>query len=143
MHIGLAFAIAGLMLAVEPGKQETPKDESVRLEGKWVVVSFSDAGKDDPDARGGKVIITSDRLTFVDKDGKEVAFKYRIDATKKPKTIDQSPANKETFTTLGIYEVIGDTARLCVAENAKGEAARPSEFKEGKGQILVVLKREK
>jgi uncharacterized protein (TIGR03067 family) len=142
MQSTLAFAIAGVMLIAEPGKQKAPSNDATSLEGKWVIVSMSDDGKDDPDARGVKVTITRDRLTFVDRDGKEVVSKYRVDATKKPKTIDQSPADRETFTTLGIYEVAGDTARVCVAENVK-EDGRPTEFKEGKGRILVVLKREK
>jgi uncharacterized protein (TIGR03067 family) len=77
----------------------------------------------------------------------------RIDPTGKPKTldlwVDESPFGKSVEATLkeppvlAIYELEGDTLRVCWAPLEKRE--RPAEFasKPGSGHSLVVLKRAK
>jgi uncharacterized protein (TIGR03067 family) len=67
-----------------------------------------------------------------------------IDPTKTPKTIDFKPTEGadagKTF--LGIYEIGGETRRLCYAEAGRD---RPAEFfaKSGSGHVLVTFMREK
>ena len=69
----------------------------------------------------------------------------KIDLTKKPKTEDAtqtSEGENEHKTTLSIYEIEGDTLKICSAEPRKD---RPTEFssKPGSGHFLRVFKREK
>jgi len=70
--------------------------------------------------------------------------KIKSDAAKKPKTMDimgtKGPNMGKTFLT--IYELNGDTLRLCYDLSGKG---RPTEFKTTPGSqlFLVTYKREK
>jgi uncharacterized protein (TIGR03067 family) len=70
----------------------------------------------------------------------------KLDPTKKPKTIDVAFTEGEHKgkTALGIYEIEGDTFRVCLARPGSGDG-RPAEFfaKAGSGRILVVYQREK
>jgi uncharacterized protein (TIGR03067 family) len=68
-----------------------------------------------------------------------------IAPTKKPKTIDAtqtSEGNNRGKTTLGIYEIDGNTMDVC---SAGFRTERPTEFssKPGSGHFLRVYKREK
>src|SRR5260370_23015281 len=69
---------------------------------------------------------------------------FKVDATKKPKTIDVTFTDgpEKGKTSLGIYELDGDTYKICVDPEGK---SRPTEFaiKPDSGHILEVLKREK
>jgi len=69
----------------------------------------------------------------------------KIDATKNPKTIDIEVAagGYKGVVYLGIYELAGDTLRICFALPDRAE--RPTEFSAGKGSIraLTEFKREK
>jgi uncharacterized protein (TIGR03067 family) len=68
----------------------------------------------------------------------------RLDPTKRPRTIDVhfTAGERKGKTVLGIYEIEGDTFRVCVARPGD---ERPAEFsaRAGSGRILVVYKREK
>jgi uncharacterized protein (TIGR03067 family) len=70
--------------------------------------------------------------------------KFRIDPTKKPKTIDYTMTEGPTKgkTQLGIYELDGDTVKFCFAAPGK---ERPTEFTaaEGSHRTLSVWKRKK
>jgi uncharacterized protein (TIGR03067 family) len=69
----------------------------------------------------------------------------KIDAAKKPKTIDTevTAGDLKGNTIQGIYEIDGDTLRVCVV--LPGKCERPTEFsgKAGSGCNLTIYKREK
>ncbi len=71
-------------------------------------------------------------------------MKFTFDATKSPKRITMpgktAPDAKADRTIAGIYELKGDTLRVCFAEEGK---ALPTEFKVGKGEDggLIELER--
>jgi len=78
------------------------------------------------------------------KDGKAISGAFKVDATKKPKTMDMTPSEGryKDKTLLGIYELDGDTLKICFAEPGKD---RPTDFtsKAGSGVVLAIHKREK
>jgi uncharacterized protein (TIGR03067 family) len=135
-----AGLLAGTALAAPvPKEKEKVKDEDGVL-GVWAVDTF-DYGEigGPPQAEAAKM-----RMTFK-KEGKLVLAlggepqdaSYKLDPTAKPKGIDlSSPA-------LGIYELDGDTLKLCLSQGPS--QARPTEFKaDGKRGVLVItLKRVK
>jgi uncharacterized protein (TIGR03067 family) len=128
--VGLAAAAAG----AKPVKQ----DDRDRLQGTWV----STAG---PPI---ELTFTGNRWTAREKkENVELKGTFKLDPTKKPKTIDMTVEEGMEFqgkTSLGIYELDGDTLRWCA--NEPGKAERPKEFKrEGNGQrfLLVTFKRVK
>ncbi len=70
---------------------------------------------------------------------------FRLDPKADPKTFDWTGKGPAGATELrGIYELEGDTLRLCYVEAASG-AARPTELRstEGSQRILIVLDRER
>jgi uncharacterized protein (TIGR03067 family) len=118
-----------------------------KYEGTWRVVALEVNGAKASEKNARKITVTNhaDGTWAVEADGKEVwKGTSKIDPMSKPKAIDFVPtegANAgQTF--LGIYEIEGDTRKLCYAPPGKD---RPTAFasKPGSGHILVALEREK
>ena len=135
-----AFAL-GLLAAPVPKEKEKVKDEDA-IQGTWQVVAFDLGGGPNGPPPGE---ITKMKLIF--KDGKVAAVRdgardkdeldYKIDATAKPKAIDLTDQGR---TMLAIYELDGDTLKMCMAEGDK--QPRPEEFKsDGKRVAVITLKR--
>ncbi len=121
--------------------QGDPTKDAVNLEGTWVIVSAVTDGKPNDDIKGEKLTFKDGKATISSK-SKEEGGTYKIDATKKPTTIDFKDANKDK-PYLGLYKLDGDKLTLCVPEDTDG--ARPKDFtaKEGEKLMLIELKREK
>ena len=135
------LALAGLLLA--PGASGgAPKGEAERMPGTWKVVSAEDSGRKTPEEliRDLKWTITKDAITY--KVGsKTTRWTYKLDPAKKPKWIDLVEGER---TRLAIYELDGDTLRVCFAEGSSKE--RPTAFESkpnSPNDVLIVLKREK
>jgi uncharacterized protein (TIGR03067 family) len=135
----LLFFVTGLLLAAAPADNERDK-----LQGTWQVAGMEQGGKKVPagELAQMKVVIRGNELTGLEGGQVRERFTFTLDATKTPKTIDttavEGPAKGETAR--GIYELTGDTLRICVSEKGK---ERPSEFatRAGKDFVLLVLKR--
>jgi uncharacterized protein (TIGR03067 family) len=135
----LALA-AGLLVGADD-----PKDELKKLEGTWTMASGEKDGKAlaEQAIKGAKLVFKGDQHDV--KVGDDI-FKgtHKVDPSKKPKTIDATDSEGpfKGKTVHGIYEVDGDTFKVCFAAPGKD---RPKEFstKSGTGHILHVWKREK
>jgi uncharacterized protein (TIGR03067 family) len=138
------IAVLGLIGAARG--QDAVKKEIAKLEGKWSMVSGEANGLSMPKetVKSGQRIAKDGETTITF--GEQVYFKakYRIDPTKKPKTIDYTMTEGPTKgkTHLGIYELDGDTIKFCFAAPGKD---RPSEFtaKAGSQWTLSVWKRDR
>lgn len=140
--VAAAFAV-GLTAAPTPKEKDKAKDEDA-IQGTWKIESFDLGG-----AQGGPPPgeVEKIRMTFK-KDGKLAMSRgqgddregeYKLDASAKPKAIDLIAEGR---TSLGIYELDGDTLKLCIAEGQN--ATRPEEMKpDGNRQAVVTLKRVK
>jgi uncharacterized protein (TIGR03067 family) len=137
-----------VVLAVAAPAEDTKKDEEL-IQGTWVFVSREMLGKKTPDAElraAGKVIIKDGTMTNDDGKKKETV-PYKLDPSKKPKAIDltfdalDGGGGKETYR--AIYELDGDTLKICWSEKAPDH--RPTKFAsdEGSAQTMIVFKREK
>lgn len=133
----------GLTAAPVPKEKGKVKDEDAIL-GTWKVETF-DVGGGANGPRPDEV--TKLRLTFKDGkvaadrgDGKPDEIEYKLDATTTPKSLDLI---EKSHTMMGIYELDGDTLKICVSEGgAKG--VRPTEMKpDGKNVAVITLKRVK
>lgn len=119
--------------------------ELKRFAGTWRFESVQMDGKAMPeqDFKGNAIILNGDRFT-AKVEGRDLNGLYEVDPTATPKTIDVTFGEGEERgrTMLGIYELEGDTYRVCMALSGK---TRPTEFttKPGSDQMLEVLKREK
>jgi len=138
----------GSAVALCDGPDDAVKKELKALAGTWKAVSLETDGKPAPDDIVKKVVMTRDESgKTVIRRGEMVvveAVVKKIDPSRKPKTIDseQTVGEHKGKTIQGIYEIDGDTLRVCVALPGK---ERPTVFsaKAGSGNSLAVYKREK
>ena len=128
---------------MNPEESATKKDLE-GLQGTWSLVSAMEDGKSLAEDKVKQTTIVSKDDTFrfpqLAEDATSKAGNFKLDATKKPKQMDTVSTEKEGM--LGIYELEGDSYKVCFAPVGK---PRPSEFtsKSGSGNILQVWKREK
>jgi len=146
----MRFALASaVLLATLVGVSAAPvpkakaKDEEL-IVGTWQVENF-DFGPGAPvppiDFKQINLAFKTDgklAMTMGDMPRKEGA--YKLDPAAKVKAIDMTEANGRVSP--GIYELDGDTLKICIAEGA--DAVRPTEMKPGgmRGAV-VTLKRVK
>ncbi len=139
-------ACAVLIAAPVPKEKPAVKDEEA-IVGTWSFEKFDTGDENGP---GGPPAdqLAKIRLEFM-KDGKMTISRgepgkekngtYKLDPSAKVKTIDFID---ERRTSPGIYELNGDTLKLCIAEG--NNAVRPTEMKpDGKRIAVVTLKRVK
>ncbi|MCI0457853.1 MAG: TIGR03067 domain-containing protein [Gemmataceae bacterium] len=140
MRYVVGLVAVGLLAGSGLTQDEATKKEMKLLEGTWTVESAQRDGKDYDRIKGDQLIFEGDRLTLKMKD-RDQKITYKLDVSKKPRAIDITPEGKDK-TIPAIYELKGDTLKLCFAEP---DTERPTEFKsdEGSRRVLVILKRAK
>jgi len=135
--LGLALAIG----APAPKKSDEPAPG--KLEGEWVVETF-EGPKDDTPPGTITMRIADGKISIKEaKREKAEDARYTTDATRKPATIDIRPERGPKEQTIqGIYEVKGDTLKLCFGRDG---VDRPTEFKgdAARGIMFLTLKRVK
>jgi uncharacterized protein (TIGR03067 family) len=119
---------------------DNKSDEAKKLEGTWVVTSATLDGKVLDDLKNGQIMIAGDKLTIKGSDGKELKHSFKVDPSKKPKTMDLAFVEKvaNAAPSSVIYDLDGDTLKLVLGQPGK----RPAEFTD-EGRPLVTLKRKK
>ncbi len=140
----LLIVAVGLAL-VAADKPDQKKDDKDAILGTWTFVSGERDGVAAPDdVKTMKVSFKEgDKLTLTFKEENKEA-KYKIDPTKKPKEISLTVTENGTEqTTHGIYELDGDSLKLCFTDDPKGEAPKEFTGKKDSKQVLMVLKRGK
>ncbi len=110
------------------------------LQGEWKVEKLVSGGKEVP-AKKIEVmrwIIKDKSITFKDSKASDITGTFTINIEKKPAWIDVKA--KPEKTALGIFELDGDTLKIC-----GGEDKRPTEFTstEKSDTDLFILKRVK
>lgn len=141
----LLLLTAGVLVAADDA---AIKKEKEKLQGRWLIVGAVKDGRESPaeELKKAKPTLTiaddklSSSFTRQDKEVKDESGSYTIDPTAKPKTIDLKgfPVPGKTFQ--AIYELDGDTLKICI-----GESGRPKELTstaDSKTGVLT-LKREK
>jgi uncharacterized protein (TIGR03067 family) len=141
----LLLIVALLTIATDKEKDQAKKDLD-SLQGTWVMAGLEVEGKQVPEEKitGTTLTIKGDRYIVKVKDtAHEVTIK--LDPAKKPKAIDMYFPDGPELPKLakGIYEVDGDTFKICRAQ-APGQD-RPREFvtETNTGRFIVTWKRQK
>src|SRR5262249_23298626 len=126
------FACVALVMSAEGNQGETAKDELKNMEGTWLLVmSEQDGMQSDPNfVKNSKMIIKGNSMTVYGGKVKSSEATITLNPAKKPKTIDasQTYGGPKGTKYLGIYELDGDTLRICF-----GEKQRPKDFTAKKG----------
>lgn len=140
----VGFLTIGLLLGAMPA--DDSKRDLEKLAGEWTMESAERDGDKVPEefARSLKRTVKGDEY-IISRDGEELSKgKFKLDASKKPKEIDLTPSSgpAEGQTIKGIYELDGDTFKICYGPP---EGERPKEFAApaGSGNTLAVWKRDK
>ena len=130
------LGFAGLLLGAD-----APKDAE-RVVGTWKVVSAEDSGRkaSEETIKNLKWTVTRDTITY--KVGnKTTRWAYKLDPARKPKWIDLTEGD---HTRPAIYDLDGDTLKVCFAEGAQKE--RPNAFESkpnSPNDVLIVLRRDR
>jgi uncharacterized protein (TIGR03067 family) len=134
--------------ALLPAAADAPASDAqdlAKMQGDWMVVSITRDGMKltNDEAQTLFRTVTGDKYTVFNFNKPVSKGTFKIDSTKKPKTIDSTPSGRaKAPTILGIYEFDGDTLKVCNA--APGEP-RPTSFeaKEGSNHTKIVWQPEK
>jgi uncharacterized protein (TIGR03067 family) len=142
MRLCAMLVLAGCLLTpTSASPQNAAAKEQEKLQGTWQVLRQEYDGNDE-NTQEAKWVIAPDKITIKEKQGERTAT-YTLDPAAQPKTIDlMLEVNGKTIHLTGIYQLDGETLRICASE--KGQA-RPTEFVSAKGSrlTLVVLRRVK
>jgi uncharacterized protein (TIGR03067 family) len=143
--IPLLCAVAFIIAADQPTADANKKDLEA-LQGDWAAVSIIHDGDKlpDDDAQSLFRTVKGDQYTVFLFRKAITKGTLKLDATKKPKTIDFLPTSTgvKSEPILGIYELEGDSWKICYALPGK---ERPKELtsKKGSGHALAVWERER
>jgi uncharacterized protein (TIGR03067 family) len=138
-------AAAALLVAADPAQSKT---DAQAILGTWRIVSAQAGGREVPDDQVPRDQVTFEEKTYTQKnpDGKNVEEgEYVLDAGKSPKTMDmivktgQYAGKKQ----LCVYELDGDTLKVCAAEPGDDDRPTALDTKAGDRATLFRLKRVK
>jgi uncharacterized protein (TIGR03067 family) len=139
-------AVAAVLATVLSGPARgDEKAELKKLEGTWLPSAGEIGGRKLPDEqiKAIKLVIADGKYT-VTVSGQDDKGTLKVDANAKPATMDivgtEGPNTGKTFP--AIYELAGDTLKICYALEGKD---RPSKFETqaGTALFLVTYKRQK
>jgi uncharacterized protein (TIGR03067 family) len=147
-QLGLAVMAVGFLVGAddrEEAKSRAIQAELKKFEGTWRTDRVEAEGKAIPleGFQSDRLILEGDRFKSKTPRG-TLSGVFQVNPAVVPKTIDvtftDGPAKGKTHE--GIYELEGDTYKVCMAHPGK---PRPTEFvtRPGSGDFLQVLKREK
>ena len=99
-------------------------DDLKNIQGNWQVTHSEDNGKVAPQAllNNLQMIITKKKMSLQMAGGNMYRSTFKLDATTTPKSMDMTKNGKTIY---GIYEIQGDTLRMCFAKESQ---PRPTSF---------------
>ncbi len=131
--------ISALMAALLLGGDDPAKNDLDKLQGTWVLVAMETEGNDVPaeDIKGWKAIYEGNRVTLRTEDRVRRRGIITLDSARKPKAINtwDQDGPYEDQTVPGIYQLEGDTLKLCFARPGQ---ERPKEFTSKSGTAFLV-----
>jgi RNA polymerase sigma factor (sigma-70 family) len=134
----LVCTTAGVLAWRAVAAKSVHVDEGVK--GTWVLEKFIQNGQRDPRMEGPQSRVTlGDNRSFVADNGSGT---YQIDTRTKP---GQMSLTVDGGTTVGIFDLQGDTLTMCFAVDANGRPAAPlpPDLTPGPGRLVLVYSRQR
>jgi uncharacterized protein (TIGR03067 family) len=142
-HVLAVLAVAVLAGVARPGG-DAGKKALAKIQGTWRYVSVEMEGKKSPaeELKGLTITFTGDKWVVRQGDKTLHAGTQKLNPSKTPPQLDAPITEGEGkgTTMLGIYELKGDTLRVCFDPKGK---ERPTSFTPKAGQFGATLQREK
>ena len=146
MRARLLIALGAALLVAADKPKDAAKKDLEKLQGTWVMAGLEIDGQVVPEEKikGTTLTVKGDRYTTRTQ-GKSHEVAFKLDPSQTPRAIDMYFPDGPEVPKLskGIYEIDGDTFRLC-RHQAPGQD-RPTSFATSPdtGLFLVVWKRQK
>jgi len=128
-------------------------DEAKKLQGEWQAVEVEVKGKkvtkDDAEVKNLRLVIEGNGIILADPTGgdKDRKKTFKLDPSKSPKEIDITSLDgqEKDQTAACIYKLDKDRLTICMPYFSKDPTQRPTEFKAGAddGLMLITLERVK
>ena len=135
----VAVLVVLLSFRVDILKVWPTRSDEERIQGEWKLVSAMDSGR--TVSESGSCVFEGETVTF-DFGDHDVTCTYHLDDSHRPGWIDLIVPDQGTPMRRGIYELVGETLRICLNERFDDE--RPNAFESRSGSpndLLMVLKR--
>lgn len=142
MKICFALSLPTILLASASfAQKDIDKKAEAKLQGTWKVVALEAGGQKVPKNAIEKAqILIKDKKISLSGEARDLR-PYRLDFTVKPKAID-IPGGAEKEFSKGIFDLDGDTLRLCFSQSTKLD--RPKDFNTAQTMYLCfTLKRDR
>lgn len=138
------FVIANLAASFVPVFGDEKADDAKAMTGTWSIEKAVLKGEDSTDIFKGAILTITDGKYEVDFAGQKDKGSITLDVSKKPKrmTIEGTEGPNKGKTIPCIYEMSGDTVRICYQLEGK-EHPTAFESKAGTDTLLVTYKRVK
>src|SRR5262245_33898253 len=116
-----------------------------KLQGTWKFTSILEGGNEEEDAHDHTFTFKGDEFVVKLRDELMMKGTFKLDASRKPKTIDlkieEGPKDRKGKTAPGIYQLDGDKLTICIEK--AGSVNRPKELASTEGSKSILLKFER
>jgi uncharacterized protein (TIGR03067 family) len=144
MSRAIGLCCAAIVAFVSPLAADEKSDDWKGLKGTWKVEKAVFMGTDSTEAFGTAILTMEDGKYVVAFAGEEDKGTVKLDASKKPKqmTIESTEGTNKGKTFPSIYELTGDTLKVCYALEGK-DPPTAFESKTGTNTLFITYKRDK
>ncbi len=139
----LFLLLSAISFAAQPTEEEIKKELKL-FQGKWIATFIQPVGGKPYSEEMVKetfLEVNGDKFILTQQGQATLETRFKVDPTKKIKTIDIYDSNDSSnLLVKGIYEIKGDTRRSCFAEPGKD---RPEAFTKDKDYLILEWKKAK
>jgi uncharacterized protein (TIGR03067 family) len=139
-HVIFSLMLFAFGLGTATAQDDQAKKDLEKLQGSWKAETAIMGGEKAPAEQLAKMGLTFKGNEVIPAENPKDVATIKLDPSKKPAQMDLTEKNKTV--SQGIYEIDGDTLKLCFSEPGEG---RPKTFESPKGKptFFLVLKRVK
>ena len=140
----LISSLFGIVVVLAPFALHAAEEGKTEIDGTWEVISYNDNGKEDAKSVKSEYIAVRQKgVQTITKEGKPwKERRYSVNPKANPKEITVRDPRDGKITSVGIYEIKGDTMKIAVFDDKTQKAQeRPKDFSPSKGKKVITYRR--